>query len=67
MRDLLSGLSTGAIQAAGAAFPACAFHAVTAFGLECGFAPAGAAITAAVVSETAKRRTKGTAASNRLR
>jgi hypothetical protein len=55
MRDSLSGLSTGAMQAASAAFPAYAFHAVTPFGLAWRLALAGAAITAAVVSETAKR------------
>src|SRR5829696_8742109 len=67
MRDSLSGLSTGAMQAASAAFPAYAFHAVTAFGLAWRLALAGAAINAAVVSEIAKRRTVGTAASNRMR
>ena len=44
------------MQAASAAFPACAFHAMTGFGLECGLALAGATITAAVASETVKRR-----------
>jgi hypothetical protein len=60
-------LSAGAMHAASAAFPALAFHAVTAFGLGCELAAAGAAISAAVVSTTAKRRTEDTAASNRLR
>src|SRR5215216_1883420 len=63
MRDSLSGLSAGAMHAASAACPACAFHAVTAFGLECGLALAGAAITAAVVSESVKKRMNGTVAS----
>jgi hypothetical protein len=46
------------MQAARAAFPACAFHAVTAFGLERGFALAGAAINASVASEAVKKRMK---------
>jgi hypothetical protein len=61
MRDSLSGLSAGAMQAASAALPACAFHAMTAFGLECGLAPAGATSTAASANESVKKRMKGTA------
>jgi hypothetical protein len=57
MRDSLSGLSTGAMQAVSAAFAADAFQAMTAFDLSGELALAGAAIAAALVSETAKRPT----------
>ena len=67
MRDSLSGLSAGAMQAASAASPACALHALTAFGLQRASALAGAAITAATASEVAMTRTEGTMASDRLR
>src|SRR4051812_18887448 len=60
MRDSLRGLSAGAMQAARAAFPACAFHAVTAFDRGWGFALAGVTITTAVASATVQRRMKGT-------
>jgi len=45
-----------------AAFPALAFQAVTAFERAGGLALAGAAVTTAATSETAKRWTNGTAA-----
>ena len=64
MRDSLSGLSTGAMQAASAACPAFAFHSATAFVRAGGLALAGLAITAAAMTETANMWTKGTVASN---
>ena len=55
MRDSLSGLSSGAMQAVSAAFAADAFQAMTAFDRSGELALAGAAIATALVSEAARR------------